>query len=46
MNDTTPDITQDTSVPDPEKAARIAQQPASRKRWLIAMLLFVTVVIN
>ena len=46
MNDTTPDITQDTSAPDPEKAARIAQQPASRKRWLIAMLLFVTVVIN
>jgi ACS family D-galactonate transporter-like MFS transporter len=46
MSNTTPDITKEHSASERENAARIARQPASRKRWLIAMLLFVTVVIN
>ena len=45
MTDTPPDIQPDT-VSDENKSARVSRQPASRKRWLIAMLLFVTVVIN
>src|SRR5471032_3518386 len=45
MTNATPDIKRDTA-PGRDKSARISQQPASRKRWLIAMLLFVTVVIN
>jgi len=46
MRNTDMDIPQRVSKPDDEKAPKISQQPASRKRWLIAMLLFVTVVIN
>jgi len=46
MRTTDTDIPKYVSKPYEEKAQKIPQQPASRKRWLIAMLLFVTVVIN
>lgn len=45
MSNMKPGITQDPFTPGQEKTARTRQRP-SRKRWLIALLLFVTVVIN
>jgi ACS family D-galactonate transporter-like MFS transporter len=39
-------IKQNSFVPDLKKTAQIPQQAPSRRRWLIALLLFVTVVIN
>ena len=45
MSNMKPGITQDPFTPGQEKTARTSQRP-SRKRWLIALLLFVTVVIN
>ena len=46
MRTTDMDIPQYVSKPYKEKTTKFSQQPASRKRWLIATLLFVTVVIN